>query len=156
MDGNWTPEEKKEITKVFTVLATIQKTYGKEINMRETLQAWEYLLADKYPAENVIAAMKAYMQQSNDIPTPADLIKIMTPEKPKITQAEFIYAQKQHALEGYPMHGYYGQIIKDYEKQIGEETGVPSYYEILERRKAHALENKGARLIQQAMIEGEE
>lgn len=149
MDGNWTPEEKKEITKVFTVLATIQKTYGKEINMRETLQAWEYLLADKYPAENVIAAMKAYMQQSNDIPTPADLIKIMTPEKPKITQAEFIYAQEQHRLEGYPAHGYYGGIVRDYERQQGTER-TPTPHQILESRK-NAVSQDVKKLINKAM-----
>lgn len=113
-------------------------------------------LNGRFSAQEVLAAIDVYTDRASDIPQPADLIKIMTPEKPKITQAEFIYAQKQHALEGYPMHGYYGQIIKDYEKQMGEETGVPSYYEILERRKAYALENKGAKLIQQAMIEGEE
>lgn len=118
MAGNWTTEDKNEILKAFTVLATIQKTYGKEIDIRATLQAWEYVLADQYSAGDVVEAMSLYMRQSSDIPTPANLISLMTsPEVPRISTAEFIHAKEQHALEGFPAYGYWGQIIKQYENE---------------------------------------
>jgi len=124
MAGKWTNEDKREILKTFTVLATIQKTYGKDIDIKPTLQAWEFLL-DDYPANSVIEAMKVYMKTSSDMPTPADIIAILSPVKPKITQAEYIHAQKQHALEGYPMHGYYGGIIREYEAQEADGREKP-------------------------------
>lgn len=120
MAGNWTQEEKQEIVKAFTVMATIQKNYGKEIDIKATLQAWEYILGE-YPADKVLAAMNRYMRKSSDIPAPADLIAIIDPPKPKITQAEFIHAKEQHKLEGYPTHGYYGGIIRAYEAQEADE-----------------------------------
>lgn len=120
MAGNWNNEEKQEILKVFTVMAAIQKTYGREIDIKPTLQAWEYLLAEKYNGTQVVAAMEAYMRKSSDMPAPADIIAILSPVAPKITTAEFIHAKEQHALEGYPAYGYYGQIIKQYERENAE------------------------------------
>lgn len=140
MDGEWSLEDKREITKVFAVLATIQKTYGKEIHVKEVLQAWEFVLSEKYTAGQVIAAMRAYMERSSDMPTPADLIAVIDPPKPKITQAEFIHAKEQHKLEGYPSHGYYGYIIRDYEKQESEY-----------REPARELTHEGKKLLHDAL-----
>jgi hypothetical protein len=123
MAGNWTNEEKTEILKAFTVLATIQKTYGREIDTKATLQAWEYILGE-YPANRVLKAMQLYMRQSSDIPSPADLIALMEAPKPKITQAEFIHAKEQWKLEGFPSYSYYAVMVRDYEKQQGEERSA--------------------------------
>ncbi len=120
MAGNWNEDEKREILKAFTVLATIQKTYGKEIDIKGTLQAWEYVMGE-YPAAAVLSAMQAYMRKSSDMPTPADLIALISPPKPKITQAEFIHAKEQWKLEGYPSYSYYATVVKDYEKESAED-----------------------------------
>lgn len=91
--------------------------------------------------ETVLRALKEYMTTKNDMPVPADIEAILNPPKAKITQAEFIHAQKQHALEGFPMHGYYGAIIREYEAQEGEERHKP--LEIAESlKKAIGLEIK--------------
>lgn len=140
MAGKWTDEEKTEIAKALSVMAIIQKSYGKEIDVKNTVKAWEFIMED-YTANQVIAAMQAYMRKSNDIPTPADLIKIINPPERTITYAEYKHALEQHALEGYPMFGYYGQVIKDYDKQQSHINETPSYYEILERRERWAIEN---------------
>lgn len=116
MAGNWTPEDKQEIVKVFAVLATIQKNYGRQIEMRETLQAWECVIGD-IPANQVVAAMQAYMRKSSDMPTPADLIALITPPKAKISQTEFIHAKDQWAKEGFPSYSYYAMVVKNFEKQ---------------------------------------
>lgn len=135
MDGKWTDEEKMKLAQGLGVLATIQKSYGKQIDVKATIQAWEFVMAEKYLAEQVLMAMKVYMGKSNDIPAPADLIKIISPPEKQITYAEYKHALEQHALEGYPMFGYFGQVIKDYQKQERSETGTLSQAEILERRK---------------------
>lgn len=82
-------------------------------------------LEDDYPMAQVMAALKQHCKASNTMPAPADVVAILNPPKAKITQAEFIHAQKQHALEGFPMHGYYGAIIREYEAQEGEERHKP-------------------------------
>jgi len=135
MDGKWTDQEKTKLAKALAVLAIIQKSYGKQIDVKATIQAWEFVMAEKYRAEQVLMAIKVYMGKSSDIPAPADLIKIITPPEKQITYAEYKHALEHHALEGYPMFGYHGQIIKDYNKQQGAINETQSHYELLESRK---------------------
>lgn len=116
MAGNWTIEEKKQIVEAFTVLATIQRSYGREVEIKPTLQAWEYVLSD-FSALQVCAAMRIWMKKENQMPTPADLIKIIQPEPAKVSHAEFIHAKEQWKLEGYTAHSYYAAIVKDYERE---------------------------------------
>jgi len=135
MDGKWTDQEKTKLAKALAVLAIIQKSYGKQIDVKATIQAWEFVMAEKYRAEQVLMAIKVYMGKSSDIPAPADLIKIITPPEKQITYAEYKHALEHHALEGYPMFGYHGQVIKDYNKQHGVINETQSHYELLESRK---------------------
>lgn len=134
MAGSWTDAEKTEIAKVLAVMAIIQKSYGRELDVKNTVKAWEFVMGD-CSAKQVVNAMQVYMRQSNDIPSPADLLKIIKPPEKQITYAEYKHALEQHALEGYPMFGYYGQVIKDYNKQQGAINETPSHYELLESRK---------------------
>jgi hypothetical protein len=134
MDGKWTDEEKMQLAKGLAVLATIQKSYGRQVDVKATIQAWEFIMADKYRAEQVLMAMRVYMGKSSDMPAPADLIKIISPPAAPITYAEYKNALEQHALEGYPMFGFYGQKIKDYQKQQSSDSDVPTHQEILEKR----------------------
>lgn len=134
MDGKWTSEEKTEIAKTLAIMAIIQKNYGREINVKDTVNAWEFVMSE-YHAEQVVLAMQAYMRKSNDMPSPADLIKIISPPSAQITYAEYKHALEQHAAEGYPMFGYFGQVIKDYKNQQRIDTEIPTTQEILERRK---------------------
>lgn len=124
MAGSWTNDEKAEILKVFTIMATIQKNYGREIDVRPTLQAWEFLMGD-FSAAQVVSAMTEYMRKSSDMPAPADIIALMKPEAPRISQAEFIHAKEQWKLEGYPSYSYYAMIVKDYERENAESRNDP-------------------------------
>ncbi len=136
MDSNWTNDEKRKIMDVFTALAVSMNSYG-NTDHRARLRAWELILGNKYSADQICSAMLTHAEKSSDIPTPADLIKIINPPAPKITYAEYQYAIEQHKAEGYPMFGYYGQVIKDYEKQQRGESDTPSYKQILEKRSNH-------------------
>lgn len=142
MVGNWTNEEKQEMVKVFTVLATIQKSYGNEINTRETLQAWQYVLSD-YTASQVIEAMLAWMKKDNSMPTPADLIKIIAPPSPKITTAEYVNAKKWQELNYYSAYTPEAKLIREYEAQQAEDRtpeGAPCP-QLMARAKA-VIENE--------------
>ncbi len=92
-------------------------------------------LDGKYHAEQILKAIDIYTDRKNDVPAPADLIQIISPPPKQITYAEYKNALEQHAAEGYPMFGYFGQVIKDYKKQQNVESEIPSTQEILERRK---------------------
>jgi hypothetical protein len=138
MDGNWSIDDKKKILETYTVLTYSLKSYGDD-KVKERLRAWEAIMSDSYSADQVCAAMVAHAKKSSEIPTPADLIKIINPPETKITYADYKYALQQHEAEGYPMFGYFGQVIKDYQRQQRIENEIPSYYEILERREKDKL-----------------
>lgn len=82
---------------------------------------FRFKLEGRYTASSVLKALSDYSDKKNDMPAPADLIAIMNPEKPRISQAEFIHAKKQWELEGYPSYSYYAMIVKDYENENHEE-----------------------------------
>lgn len=141
MDGKWTDSDKIEIAKSLAVMAIIQKNYGRELDVKNTIKAWEFVLQD-YTAKQVSEAMRAYMRQSSDIPSPADLIKILNPPEKQITYAEYKHALEQHAAEGYPMFGYFGGVIKDYQKQQAAESGIKTRQEISDGRQPDELSQK--------------
>ena len=95
----------------------MQKAYGKQIDLRALLKGWEFVLSKKYTVEQVIYALEKYLEQKDDIPTPANLIAILNPEKPKITTAQYIAARDNQKRNGYPMYSSDSQIISDYETQ---------------------------------------
>lgn len=141
MDGKWTDSDKSEIAKSLAVMAVIQKNYGRELDVKNTVKAWEFVLHD-CTAKQVCEAMRAYMRQSSDIPSPADLIKIISPPEKQITYAEYKHALEQHAAEGYPMFGYFGGVIKDYQKQQAAEAGIKTRTEIADGRNSEELSQK--------------
>lgn len=100
-------------------------SYGQPLNLKSRLGLWKMTLEDDYPMTQVLAALKQHCKASNTMPAPADIVALLTPQTPKITQAEFIHAKKQWELEGYPKYSYYAMVVKDYEKQEGEERQKP-------------------------------
>lgn len=137
MAGEWTNEQKRKIFEAAAVITEMQKAYGKQINLKAMLKGWEMILAEKYNAEQICFALRKYMERYSDIPAPADIIRMLEPEEPQITYAEYKHAIEQHAKEGYPMFGYYGGIIDQYE---GQQLRKRESY-LLERDKVLALED---------------
>ena len=117
--------------KVLTVLINGQKPYGKEYSVSDTFLYYKMKLDGKYTAEQIMKAVDIYTDKKNDVPAPADIIQILNPPEKQITYAEFKHALEQHAAEGYPMFGYFGGVIKDYQKQQG---GVSALQKALDRK----------------------
>jgi hypothetical protein len=119
MNGLWNNEDKKLLVSVVAPLIEMQKAYGKVMDMKLVLKGWEALLADKYTVNQVIFALKEYALKKDDFPSPANINLILNPKKPKITQAEYIAAQKYQERNNYPQFSQQRDIIKEYEKQEG-------------------------------------
>ena len=117
--------------KVLTVLINGQKPYGKEYSVSDTFLYYKMKLDGKYTAEQIMKAVDIYTDKKNDVPAPADIIQILNPPEKQITYAEFKHALEQHAAEGYPMFGYFGGVINDYQKQQG---GVSALQKALDRK----------------------
>lgn len=120
MVGNWNDDDKKKIFEAFSVAMAIQNSYGKEIDAKTTLKAWEYVMSDEYAADQVVAAIHKHVKQSNAFPTPADLIQIINPPQRKVTHAEYIAAQKYQEANGYPRFSPEAYLIREYEYQDRE------------------------------------
>lgn len=118
----WCKEEKILINQAVTVLADMQKNYGKQINLKSMLKGWELILADKMTGQEVVQAVKKYMEKKSDIPAPADILEIHQPAEKKITYAEYTRAKDEWAKNGYPKFDYYGNIVREYESENTEDT----------------------------------
>lgn len=76
----WTLEEQAQLIKKYAALLVVQRTYGQKYDIEATLKAWKYFLS-KYSVEEIIFAMDKWVEISPDLPTPSDIIKIITPKK---------------------------------------------------------------------------
>lgn len=126
---------------MLTVLINGQKAYGKDYSVSDTFSYYKMKLDGKYTANQILKAVDIYTDRKNDIPAPADIIQIINPLPAKITYAEYKHALEQHKLEGFPCFGYYGVLIKDYEKQENLTNETPSNYELLESRNQELPDN---------------
>lgn len=106
-----------------TVVISGQKAFGKDHSVKDVYDYYKMKLNGRYTAGEILTALDRYTDIKNDIPAPSDIIQIIDPPPKPISTAEFIHAKEMHALEGFPSHGYYGHIIKDYEKQNAEDRG---------------------------------
>lgn len=103
-------------------LVEMQKAYGREIDLKMVLKGWEAILSDKFSGNQICYALKKYaLEIGDDFPSPKNIHDILCPPKPRISTAEFIHAKEQWALENYKPFSYYGQIVKDYERENEEE-----------------------------------
>jgi len=84
MTGNtWNEEEKKNIRQALAVMIEIQKGYGKKFDLKTILMGWKMILEEDYTGKQILWACKQYMKEKDDIPSPANLIKIINQKKTK-------------------------------------------------------------------------
>ena len=81
-------------------------------------------LENKFSAKQVVYAIDKYTDTKNDIPAPADIINILTPEEPKITHAQYMEALEAQKRNGYPQFSSEAYLIKDYKKQQNEKADI--------------------------------
>lgn len=117
----WTKSEEAEIIKTLTVIINGQKAYGKNVSLSDTYDYYKMKLNGRFPAHQVLAALMVYTDTKNDIPAPSDIISIINPAKPRITEAEFVEAQKWQERNGFPIYSEAKDLIEEYKLQQAEE-----------------------------------
>lgn len=117
---SWTSTEIEELSKALAVVCIGQNSYGTEQQFSQRFDFWVMKLEGKYTVNQVLHALDVYTDKNSGIPTPSDIIKLLSPEPTRISHAEFIHAKEQWKLEGFPSYSYYAGIVKEYEQQEGE------------------------------------
>lgn len=117
---SWGNQGIDEIAKVLAIIINGQKAYGRAYSLKDTLAYFRLKLEQRFTADQVIAALGVYTDTHNDIPAPSDLIAILAPPPKRITEAEFVAAQKWQERNGFPVYSEALDIINDYHAQENE------------------------------------
>lgn len=117
--ANWSNPQKQDLTKALSVISAAQKSFGRDVNVRDMLAYYEMKLSGRFSVEQVLYALGIYTDRKNDIPAPADIIDILNPEPPLISQAEYVAALKYQERNGYPPYSAEKFLIQNYESQQG-------------------------------------
>ncbi len=89
------------------------------------MKGWEAILAPKYSGDQIVYALTKYaLERGDDFPSPKNLHEILNPPKPRITEAQFVEAQKWQERNGYPMFSDAKETIDDYKEQEKEKQQV--------------------------------
>lgn len=105
--------------------------FGKGVDIKLILQKYAMFFEGKYSVDQIISAIHQHCLKSTVIPKVSHLEAILSPEPPRISQAEFIHAKDQWAKEGYPSYSANAMIVKQFEQENQEE-----------RAKAKPIEDK--------------
>lgn len=97
-----------------------QKAYGKVVQLSPLFEYFRLKLESRFSVSQVVYALEKYTDEKNDIPTPADIIKFLNPEKPRVSEAEFVAAQKWQDQHYWPMMSDAQDIIDLYREQNKE------------------------------------
>lgn len=124
----WGKTDKAHLSKALLTLCEYQKTFGRDINLNALVEGYTLLLQEDYSAMQVICALKDYMKLYDDVPTAAGIRKILSPESPVPS-----YAQYQAALDarkrnpaGWSPWSYEAGIIRDYEAAYADKQDAAS------------------------------
>ena len=112
--------ELAKFVKVLSIIVKGQNAYGRKHNLEDMISYFGLKLSKRYTVDQVIYALDIFTDKYDDIPTPSDVIKILNPEKPKITEAQFVEAQKWQERNGYPIFSDARDVIDQYRKQNEE------------------------------------
>lgn len=89
--------------------------------MSDTFAYYELKLQSRYTAEQILYAVDKYTDTKNDIPAPSDIINILNPTEPKITEAQYVNACKEQERNSFPAFSAESVIIDNYRKQNSDE-----------------------------------
>lgn len=117
----WSESDKVELIKNLSVVIKGQATYG-QVSISDSYEFFKHKLEKKYSVDQIIRALDLYTDRNRGIPVPADINNILDPEKPKITQSEYVNAKKwQEQNQNYSAYTPEAILIKSFEKQQEED-----------------------------------
>lgn len=95
----------------------MQNAYGQKREPKLVMKGWEIKLSGRFTVEQILFALDKYTDKHDDFPTPNKIIEILDPEPPRITEAEFVAAQKWQERNGFPMFSDAKDVIDKYNAQ---------------------------------------
>jgi len=115
---HWNDNQKALLAEKLTFAASMQKVYGQKVNIIMLVEGFSWVLGSKYTVAQVIDALQVYMQNNEDLPTPAAIADIINPPAPKVTYAEYSHAIKLRDRDRltFERQGW-SQVINDYHNQ---------------------------------------
>jgi len=122
--NGWTNQEKIRLAAVTFPLIEMQKQYGQKMDPKLVMQGWEIKFAHRYTVDQLLFALDKYSDLNSDFPAPSDIVKVLNPEKPKITEAQFVAAQKWQERNGFSEYTDAADTIKKYKEQTEEKQEI--------------------------------
>lgn len=120
----WKPEEKAKLAVVIGQVFDMQKQFGKTTGQLENIiVGFCWALADYDPAL-VIDGLGEYIRNNSDMPTPADIVKLIDPKPPawKPDKPYYISLKKIHDEQGpYGLDNDEIEYIRRYEEHMRQE-----------------------------------
>lgn len=110
--NTFTQVDKDNLNKALGACAVVQRTYGKQVaDLKQVVKIFIKVL-DGFEPEQVVQAIKQWLMQSPEFPTPSDILKILKPQpiydknvymnlKNKIKNFEFISITEKEYIESY-------------------------------------------------------
>lgn len=100
----------------------MQKAFGRVMNPKLVMQGWEAILSPKYSADQICYALIKYaLERGVDFPSPKNINEILDPPKPRITDVEFVAAQKwQERNNNYSPYTDAHDVVQGYKAQEKE------------------------------------
>ena len=133
--NGWTADEKKQIAAIVFPMIEMQKQYGKKMDAKIVMRGWEIKLANRYSIQDILYALDEYTDRHDDFPTPANIIEILEPPEPRITEAQFIAAQKwQERNNNWGQYTDAAETIADYHRQ--NENDKNKYFQMTSEGRA--------------------
>jgi len=121
LPDSWTAEQTKQLGMALTFAYKTQTTYKEPLDLDDRVAGWKFVLEEDYTVEQVLYGIKKYMKANTAMPVPADIYTILNPAEPRVTEAEYVNACKEHASGGYQAFSAASMVIADYKKQNEEE-----------------------------------
>jgi hypothetical protein len=119
----------------------MQKAYGRKLDPKLVMQGWQGLMADRFSGEQVCYALRKYATEvGDDFPSPKNLIDILNPEEPRVTDTEYNQAVRYQERHNWPMMSEAQDVIDLYRKQN------------FEKREVFKIENEQVRAIAASSI----
>lgn len=123
--SGWTDDEKRALAAVTFPLIEMQKVYGRKLDAKLIMQGWQIKFAGRFSVAQLLYALDKYTDKHDDFPSPSNLIEILEPEEPKITETQFIEAQNwQKRNDDYSEYSVAADTIRQYKMQNGKKQEV--------------------------------
>ena len=108
-------ESRLKVDELLGACLALQKLYGRDVaNAGTIIDVFQNMMA-KYPADKVIRAFEAWMERSQEFPTPADIINLIKRNgKPPLKESDIIAIRKKEVCEWTRSEG---AMVEEWEAQ---------------------------------------